>query len=62
MNIRWLNPAQEQAAKDAIDSRSMLVYDHFERPIILFANDFTLNYFRERHNEIELTEALDVTN
>ena len=59
---RWLNPAQEQAAKDAIDSRSMLVYDHFERPIILFANDFTLNYFRERHNEIELTEALDVTN
>lgn len=59
---RWVEPEQEALVKDAIDSRCMLAYDRFERPIILFANDFTLNYFMERHKEIKLTEALDVTN
>lgn len=33
--------------KDVLDSRTMLVFDHFERPIILFANQFTLQYFCE---------------
>ena len=40
----------------------MLVFDHFERPIILFANQFTLQYFCEKHKDIKLVEALDVQN
>ena len=48
--------------KDVLDSRTMLVFDHFERPIILFANQFTLQYFCEKHTDIKLVEALDVQN
>ena len=48
--------------KDVLDSRTMLVFDHFERPIILFANQFTLRYFCEKHKDIKLVEALDVQN
>jgi len=40
----------------------MLVYDRFERPLFLFANEFTFNRFQERHEELELVEALDVNN
>jgi peptide chain release factor 3 len=40
----------------------MLVFDHFQRPLLLFANQFTLNYFQEKHDEIKLVEALDVVN
>ncbi|MEH7347543.1 MULTISPECIES: hypothetical protein [Bacillaceae] len=40
----------------------MLVYDRFERPLFLFANEFTFNRFKERHEELELVEALDVNN
>ena len=38
----------------------MLVFDHFDRPLILFANQFTLNYFVEKNPDIKLVEALDV--
>ena len=48
--------------KDVLDSRTMLVFEHFERPIILFANQFTLQYFCEKHKDIKLVEALDVQN
>ena len=37
-----------------------LVFDHFERPILLFPNSFTLNYFTQKHKDIELVEALSV--
>ncbi|MFD4706061.1 hypothetical protein ACFWM3_14500 [Gottfriedia sp. NPDC058432] len=42
--------------------RNMLVIDRFERPLFLFANEFTFNRFKERHEELELVEALDVNN
>ena len=29
-------------------------------PVILFANQFALNYYKERHEDIKLLEALDV--
>ena len=51
-----------EKVKDVLDSRTMLVFDHFERPIILFANQFTLQYFCEKHKDIKLMEALDVQN
>ena len=46
--------------KDMLDSRQMLVFDHFRRPIIIFANQFTLQYFQDKHTDIRLVEALDV--
>ena len=57
---RWVATDDLEAVKRTLDSRSMLVYDHFQRPIILFANQFTLNYYMERHQDIRLLEALDV--
>jgi len=58
---RWVKTDDLERVKRLMDSRTMLVYDHFDRPLILFANQFTLNYFVERHDDIELIEALDVT-
>jgi len=58
---RWVKTDDLERVKRLMDSRTMLVYDHFDRPLILFANQFTLNYFVERHDDIELVEALDVT-
>ncbi|WP_130863446.1 peptide chain release factor 3 [Bacilliculturomica massiliensis] len=57
---RWVKNADLDAVKKCLDSRCMLVFDHFERPLILFANQFTLNYFVERYKDIELVEALSV--
>lgn len=59
---RWINPDQLDTIKNYLDSRCMLVFDHYERPLILFANQFTLNYFMERYKEITLIEALNVNN
>ena len=46
--------------KSVIDGRCALVFDRFERPLILFANQFTLTYFKERHGDVELLEATEV--
>ena len=64
---RWVDMNPEDTAgieklKDKMDSRTMLVFDHFQRPIILFPNQFTLNYFCDKHTDIKLVEALDVKN
>jgi len=40
----------------------MLVYDRFERPVYLFSNQYALNAFEDRVKDIELLEALDVSN
>jgi peptide chain release factor 3 len=58
--VRWLKTSDLDSVKSRLDSRCMLVFDHFERPLILFANQFTLNYFVERFKDIELVEALNV--
>ncbi|MBO4990592.1 MAG: peptide chain release factor 3, partial [Firmicutes bacterium] len=57
---RWVKTDDLDSVKRVLDSRCMLVFDHFDRPLILFANQFTLNYFVERHKDIELVEALAV--
>ena len=59
---RWLETDNIQDVKDLLDSRTMLVFDHFQRPIILFANQFTLNYFMEKHQDIKLIEPMDIKN
>lgn len=48
--------------KSSTDSRQMLVYDHFKRPLLLFANQFTLNYFYDKNPDVVLIEAYDVKN
>lgn len=58
---RWIPKEQEDQLKACLDSRSMLVYDRFERPLILFANLFTLRYFQERFPFARLMEALELT-
>ena len=57
---RWLETEDLEKVKSMLDSRTMLVFDHFDRPLILFANQFTLNYFMEKHSDMKLLEALDV--
>lgn len=57
---RWVQTNDPDLVKSALDSRTMLVFDHFQRPIILFANQFTLNYFAEKHPDITLLESFDI--
>lgn len=59
---RWVDTDNLEKVKDVLDSRTMLVFDHFQRPIILFANQFTLNYFMEKHEDIKLLEPMDIDN
>ncbi|MBR0130142.1 MAG: hypothetical protein IJM08_02405 [Firmicutes bacterium] len=49
-----------EAVKKAADSRTLLVFDRFERPLLLFPNVFTLNFFKERFPDIQLAEATEM--
>ncbi len=57
---RWVKTDDPESLKDFENSRCTLVFDHFERPLLLFANQYTLDNFIERNKDIELVEALDV--
>ena len=57
---RWVGKNAPENLNDYVNTRCMLVYDHFERPIFLFANQYTLNSFMERNKEIPLIESMEV--
>ena len=57
---RWVKNKTAEELKQYEGSRCTLVFDHFNRPILLFANNYTLHNFMERHEDIELVEALNV--
>ena len=57
---RWVAPDSPKDIKEYLVARSTLVYDHFNRPILLFANQYTLNNFMQKYPEVHLVEALDV--
>ena len=58
---RWLGAGQDiDRIKNMLDSRQMLVYDRMKRPLLLFANNFTMNYFTEKHQDVELIEPMNV--
>ena len=57
---RWVKTDDVQSLKDFQNSRCTLVFDHFERPILLFANQYTLDTFIERNPDVNLIDALDV--
>ena len=58
--VRWVSNMDPEKLKDYENSRIMLVFDHFKRPLFLFANQYTLDNFAERNKDIQLVEALDV--
>lgn len=57
---RWVKTDDPKKLKDFENSRCTLVYDHFDRPLLLFANQYTLDNFAERNSDLVLMEALEV--
>lgn len=55
---RWVMNEDLDAVKKTLDSRLKLVFDSKDRPIILFPNQFTLDYYMQKNTDIELVEAL----
>ncbi|NSL53318.1 peptide chain release factor 3 [Calidifontibacillus erzurumensis] len=54
---RWLS----EVPKDLrlFDSRSLLAKDRFGRFVVLFENDFTYRYFKEKNKDIELIDLFE---
>ena len=57
---RWVKTDDPESLKKYQNSRCMLVYDHYERPVLLFTNAYALKSFQERNEDVVLVEALDV--
>ena len=57
---RWLITDDLVSVKNTLDSRTKLVFDHKKRPLILFSNQFTLDYYMQKHPDIKLVEALEI--
>lgn len=57
---RWIKSNNPDELEKLSNSRSTLVYDHFERPVMLFANQFTADRFAEKNETIKLIEAANV--
>ena len=57
---RWVKSDDIEKLKEFQNSRCTLVFDHFERPILLFANQYTLDTFIERNPDLTLIDALNV--
>lgn len=58
---RWVKTDDSKNLKQYQNSRCMLVFDRFERPVLLFTNQYALRSFQERYENVILVEALDVT-
>ncbi len=58
---RWTEESADiEMLKSLLIARSALVYDRFQRPILLFANQYTLNNFMQKNPELPLLEAMNV--
>ncbi len=57
---RWVRTDNPDSLKKYQNSRCMLVFDHYDRPVLLFTNAYALKSFQERNEEVILIEALDV--
>jgi peptide chain release factor 3 len=58
---RWVITDDEETLKKYENSRCMLVFDHYQRPVLLFTNLYALKSFQERNEDVVLAEALDMT-
>jgi peptide chain release factor 3 len=57
---RWVRNKSAEELHQYVNSRCALVFDHFERPILLFTNNYALNSFMDKNEDVELIEALAV--
>lgn len=57
---RWIKTDDIDSLRDLQNSRCTLVFDHFKRPVLLFANQYTLDAFSERNESINLVDALNI--
>lgn len=57
---RWIKDTSLEDVKKTVDSRTMLVFDRFDRPVLLLANPFTLNFYKERFPDVHLVEATEI--
>lgn len=57
---RWVKGIPPEELEKLSNSRSTLVFDHFDRPVMLFANQYTLDRFAEKYKDIRLIEAIHV--
>jgi len=58
---RWVKTTEPDELKKYQNSRCMLVFDHYQRPVLLFTNQYALKSFQERYEDVKLVDALDVT-
>lgn len=59
---RWIKADDSIDLRKYENSRTMLVYDRFQRPVFLFSNQYAVTAFEDRVKEIKLLEALDIIN
>ena len=57
---RWVRTDDSDSLKKYQNSRCMLVFDHYQRPVLLFTNQYALKSFQDRYEDVELIEALNV--
>jgi peptide chain release factor 3 len=58
---RWVKTDNLDEVKDLLNSRCSLVFDHYNRPVILFANQYTLDNFTEKNSNLVLLDATEIT-
>ena len=54
--MRWLSPDAPLDAL-ALPSGAKLAYDAEERPVILFSNEWSMNYFQKQHKDVVLSDV-----
>lgn len=57
---RWIKTDNPEDLKKYENSRCMLVFDHYDRSVLLFTNQYALRSFQERNKDVVLVEALDI--
>lgn len=57
---RWLK--HEQADASLFDSGNLLVRDRQDQPLVLFRNEFALNWFKDKNPDIELIDLFETNN
>ncbi|GGA81097.1 peptide chain release factor 3 [Ornithinibacillus halotolerans] len=55
---RWLKT--EQVKESLFDDRNLLVRDRNDNYLVLFRNEFSLNWFKDNHKEIDLIDLFEV--
>ncbi|WP_079527150.1 peptide chain release factor 3 [Halobacillus hunanensis] len=55
---RWI--PEDQVDEAMFDERNMLAVDREGNPLVLFKNDFSLRWFKDKHEDIELIDLFEV--